>query len=362
MNKKFGKFRVGDLFEINKTISHDIIDLKNGKKYDYVTRSVLNRGVPKTTGFIDEESLNPKNTFSLELMNCTFFFREKAWYAGQFVRKISFKNKNYIPCWLYFEVVLNGLQKSLKSILIRNIDDVFKNSYIYLPLIDGTDDQIDFCFMEEKIRKLEVERIRELEAYLKAAGLDDYELTEEDKEVLKEKKEFGKFRIDEIFKVQTVKNKLSKIDLDENGKFPCYSSDTLNGGILGYTNSPEFIINEEHPCYVIFGDHTRTMNIAQKSFSVLDNVKVLIPITNNENILLYIFTKWKKQIPNQGYARHWSIAKNCVLDLPIIKNTNQIDFDYMEKYMKAMQKIAIADVVKYKDSVIEATKKVIEND
>ncbi len=51
---------------------------------------------------------------------------------------------------------------------------------------------IDWQYMQERIAKLEQERIAELEqeriaeldAYLKATGLNDYELTEEDKKVL----------------------------------------------------------------------------------------------------------------------------------------------------------------------------------
>ena len=35
------------------------------------------------------------------------------------------------------------------------------------------------------------------------------------------------------------------------------------------------------------------------------------------------------------------------------------DFSYMENYIHAMQKMIIADVVKYKDNVIEQTKKII---
>ena len=38
--------------------------------------------------------------------------------------------------------------------------------------------------MQERIAELEQERIAELDAYLAASGLDDYELTDEDKEIL----------------------------------------------------------------------------------------------------------------------------------------------------------------------------------
>ena len=37
---------------------------------------------------------------------------------------------------------------------------------------------------QERIAELEQERIAELDVYLVASGLDDYELTDEDKEIL----------------------------------------------------------------------------------------------------------------------------------------------------------------------------------
>ena len=44
--------------------------------------------------------------------------------------------------------------------------------------------------------------------------------------------------------------------------------------------------------------------------------------------------------------------------LPITHN-GKPDFDYMERYIRAMEKLVIADVVKYKDKMIETTKKVV---
>ena len=35
------------------------------------------------------------------------------------------------------------------------------------------------------------------------------------------------------------------------------------------------------------------------------------------------------------------------------------DFEFMERYIKAMQKVVIVDVVKYKDEVIEKTKSIV---
>lgn len=57
-----------------------------------------------------------------------------------------------------------------------------KNLNIKLPVI--AKDEIDWEYMQERITELEQERIIELEQYLIATGLDDYELTDEDKEIL----------------------------------------------------------------------------------------------------------------------------------------------------------------------------------
>ena len=50
--------------------------------------------------------------------------------------------------------------------------------------------------------------------------------------------------------------------------------------------------------------------------------------------------------------------KSLSIELPI-KSDETPDFDYMERYIRAMEKVVIADVVKYKDKVIETTKKVV---
>lgn len=263
-----------------------------------------------------------------------------------------------------------------------------RNETIKLPVTES--EEIDWNYMQERITELEQERITELEQYLIATGLNDYTLTEEDEKILSMKltddheklmsgdgcwKEAKEFRVGDLFETQKVMHKLSKEKLSNIYTYPAYSSDTSNGGIIGYTNKPEFICNSKVPTYVTFGDHTRTFNIAKKSFSVLDNVKVLKPCFNNDNALLYITSVWRKSIPNLGYSRHWKIAKDCVLEIPIQTDVNNApimdfdrnyhpngyipDWDFMERYIKAIEKVVIKDVVEWKDAVIEKTKEVV---
>ncbi|MCD8314108.1 MAG: restriction endonuclease subunit S, partial [Firmicutes bacterium] len=235
--------------------------------------------------------------------------------------------------------------------------DKVKKERIKLPTQNG---EIDFDFMESFIAELEAERIAELSAYLTVSGMDNYELSDEERQAVEglDKVEWGEYKVSELFTLQKITKMLSKEDLSDKYSFPAYSSESINNGIIGYTDKPEFICNDEHPVFVTFGDHTRTFNIAYNSFSVLDNVKVLLPFTNSYRALLWIITAWKKQIPNIGYARHWKIAKDCVVSLPT-KN-NQIDLEFMQRFISAIQKLAIKDVVLYTDKKIAAAKKVVE--
>lgn len=275
-----------------------------------------------------------------------------------------------------------------------------KNLSIKLPVKES--EEINWEYMQERISELEQERISELEQeriaeleqYLIATGLNDYELTDEDKEILATKlmdggalqsstsvngclKEARMFKVGDLFELQKVSNKLAKENLSDKYEYPAYSSDTRNNGIIGYTDNPEFICDDTTPVYITFGDHTRTFNIARKSFSVLDNVKVLIPCCDNDEVLLYLMSVWHKQIPNLGYTRHWKVAKDSTLSLPIQTdiNGNPIidlthmyhpqgyipDWEYMEKYIKATEKIVIRDVVEWKNEMIEKTKEVVDN-
>lgn len=148
---------------------------------------------------------------------------------------------------------------------------------------------------------------------------------------------WGEYKYDKLFKICAVKNKLSKLDLKDNGKTPVYSSDSSNNGIVGFTDKEaDFLISKDNPIYIVFGDHTISFNIATESFCVMDNVKVLkLNSKLSINELLYILASWKKSIPNKGYARHWSLAKKVSFQLPISKDG--INFDFMTSLVSSLE-------------------------
>lgn len=152
---------------------------------------------------------------------------------------------------------------------------------------------------------------------------------------------WAEYSCSELFQVVSGSKIKNKSELPEIGNYPVYSSD--NNGVVGYTDMPTYICDESRKFYVVFGDHTRTFNIATKSFSILDNVKVLKPLQRvSLRQLLFIISSWKKEIPDLGYARHWKIAKEVKLSLPIKPNANsdklaQIDFDFMENFISQLE-------------------------
>ncbi len=121
-----------------------------------------------------------------------FFYRKKSWYAGQFMRKITpkteIKNKINSRIAHYFTTLLNALKRPLLSVLVRDIDKTFREQKIQLPLKSTTSAQtlkdIDFNFMEKFIAELEQCRLAELEAYLKATGLSETTLSNDEENAL----------------------------------------------------------------------------------------------------------------------------------------------------------------------------------
>ena len=112
---EWGEYRLGDLFEIENTSSFNTDMLTEGDQYDYVTRTSLNQGILKTTGFVNVENINNAGTWSLGLLQMDFFYRKKPWYAGQFVRKIIPKIEISEKASHFFTAILNKQKTKNKN-------------------------------------------------------------------------------------------------------------------------------------------------------------------------------------------------------------------------------------------------------
>lgn len=161
-NLQWHDYRLGDLFEVKGTLSFNKEALVSGAEYDYVTRTSQNQGILQTTAFVNKENLNEAGTWSLGLLQMDFFYRKRQWYAGQFVRKVVFKEQLPSGSIHFFTTVLNALKPKLLSVLVRDVNKTFLDSYIQLPV---SSDKPDYTQMETFIRAIEKLVIRDVVLY-----------------------------------------------------------------------------------------------------------------------------------------------------------------------------------------------------
>ena len=111
-----------------------------------------------------------------------FFYQSHAFYAGQFTKTIfpQFEHFNkYIALW--FIAWFNKYSPILLGGLVRDFENIFNNIEISVPFINN---EIAFTHIEARVRELEEQRVRELEAYLSEAGFDDCKRTEYESKAL----------------------------------------------------------------------------------------------------------------------------------------------------------------------------------
>ncbi|EMG81266.1 hypothetical protein HMPREF1394_01315 [Helicobacter pylori GAM105Ai] len=374
------------MFEIEKTLSFNKDALTQGQDYDYITRTSQNQGVLQTTGFVNAENLNPPFTWSLGLLQMDFFYRKKSWYAGQFMRKITpkaeIKNKINSRTAHYFTTLLNALKRPLLSVLVRDIDKTFREQKIQLPLKPTANAQtledIDFIFMEKFIAELEQCRLAELEAYLKATGLENTTLSNDEENALNVFNAnhsggntpcgltWQHFKLGDLFEMErgTRLTKANRI----KGTRPLVTAGYENYGVA------EYISNHEQR---VFKGNTITIDMFANAFyryseySADDNILVLTPkFTMSHRIGLCVTArinavlKAKFSYGKQYRQKDFNVT---IISLPLKPTANtqtleDIDFDFMRTLINALMKQTIQGVVEYCGAKIQATKEVINQE
>lgn len=278
--------------------------------------------------------------------------------------------------------------------------NTLNNLTIKLPTLDTLDENSpyseegyipDFDYMREKIMELEQEKIMELEQNLITTGLNDYELTKEDIETLsglcnykeldnndniKTIKKMREFKLENLFISENGDTDLQKMHINGLG-YNVVSSGLENNGVIGKTDVKAKVFKSNTITIDMFGyafyrDMPYKMVTHGRVFSLsprFDNFNEL----NGQFIVSAL--KYLPSIYNYGNMCSWEKIKMHTLYLPIQtdENNNPIidttyeyhsegyipDWDFMEKYIKVIEKLVIADVVKYKDDYIEKIKMVV---
>lgn len=239
-----------------------------------------------------------------------------------------------------------------------------KELYITLPISQSGD--IDFAYMESRIREMEESRIREMDAYLQVSGFENCELTEEETEALSmlSRKRFCLFSIDSLFDIYTGRNII--IGRMKHGDIPLISHQHDNNGI---SKCIKKIDNRR-----LF-DYSTTLSLADRgifyattqiqNFHIGTRVKALTfkNGAHKEELRLFFVTSINKlQVLFTDYlVNATDKLPSLEISLPVT-SSGEIDYHFMETYIRAIEKQIIQRVKDWRAKEISATKDIVNSD
>lgn len=347
------------MFDIQNTLSFNTDRLTEGVDFDYVTRTSLNQGILRTTGFVNKQNINPAGIWSLGLLQMDFFYRNKPWYAGQFVRKIVPKINISNGTKLFFQAILNMQKPTLRQVLVRDVDETFRNIKVQLPEI--TTGIIDFPFIENFMRELSRSRLRELEAYLKTTGLDNYELTAAEEDALHNYKNlcWKKYNVKVLFGSSTRGKRLKSEDRIL-GTLPFVTAGEADTGISAFIGNSVKVFAANTTTIDMFG----SAKYRNYQYGADDHVAVVHTEKLPKHAALFVTSACHKAAHTGkfDYGHNFYAKDADELDIMLPSSNGKTpDYAIMERLITAVQKIVIADVNKYTARNLEATQQVIES-
>lgn len=322
------------------TINNGIIS------YETLTPNVLNNKEAKPTILIHS---NNQNIVYLE----TPFYLKDGHGATSVLQSNMLNEKNAL-------YIITCIKKVITKKFAYNdkaTKIALKNTYIELPVTNNG--EIDYQYMEE--------RIRELSAYLTASGLNNYKLTITEKNLLNNfingNISFHPFKITDIFTVKNTHSILkSEIELN-SGSSPYVTAGEGKNSILTYISYNKKMIEEGNS--IMIGGKTLVITYQPNDYYSNDSHNLALYINNKrgrtEKAQLFMVTALYKSL-KPFYTWGDSISKkkiqNDYVSLPVDSNKN-LDFYTMEQLITIQEKLAIKSIIKWKDKIINTSKKSI---
>ncbi len=392
---KWGEFRLGDLFEASNG-DFDIQKRHINHKGEFViTAGLSNNGVLGQSDI--KAKVFESHTITIDMFGCAFY-RSFAYKMVTHARVFSLKPKFEInhKIGLFLSTLFFGYPKKFGYENMCSWAKI-KNDKVILPLKptakNQTLDDIDFNFMEKFIAELEQCRLAELEAYLKATGLENTTLSNAEENALNLFNgnnsgggntpcglTWQSFRLGDLFEKLDLKfkkkifNKQKDISKVQTSEFdlPLVNAKNGDNGIMYYGRSSDFE-SAEMTIDIVNDGAVSTANVYPQPLKtgVLYNAYLIKPkFTPTRETLLFftpcIYKAIKLKFSYENKAS-WNKVKNELISLPLKPTANaqtleDIDFDFMRTLINALMKQTIQGVAQYCDAKIQATKEVISQE
>ncbi|MCQ2626317.1 restriction endonuclease subunit S [Helicobacter pylori] len=380
---KWGEFKLGDLFEASNG-DFDIQKRHINHKGEFViTAGLSNNGVLGQSDI--KAKVFESHTITIDMFGCAFY-RSFAYKMVTHARVFSLKPKFEInhKIGLFLSTLFFGYPKKFGYENMCSWAKI-KNDKVILPLKPTANTQtldgIDFDFMEKFIAELEQCRLAELQAYLKATGLENTTLSSDEENALNVFNNsvgggntpcgltWQHFKLGDLFEVLPYKkrfdaNKVNIYASKTKDTYPYVVRTSLNNGIRGYLKENTNFLNAGNT--ISFGQDTATMFYQEKPYFTGDKIKILRcknPSFNKINALFFI-TSLTKAFRNFSWGSasfSVSIIENQNISLPT-KQHGKIDFHFMHTLINALMKQTIQGVAQYCGAKIQATKEIISQE
>ncbi len=361
----YREYQLQELFNIVGTKSLDegkLVFVNDG--VNFVGRVNDNNGVK---GKIKKQLFKPNEPFTITatvIGNYKYVkYQQEPYYCSQNINKLipNFNINEKIA--LYFITFIqkfvnkyNGQQGGYKLYELQE----FKIKVPY------KNNKIDFEFIENYISELEEERISELTAYLKVSGLDNTQLSSSEECSLHKMNDgisTANFKIGDLFAVNSSKKKFNANSIKFGGKYPYVARGSNNNGIRDFITEAEEFLNDQNT--ISFGQDTATIFYQEKPYFTGDKIKILTYKYGelNKELACYFIASMKRSFDNFSWGQNSfneNVIKNTFMKLPINSN-NEIDFEFMENYIIAIEKLTIKSVIEWKDKILEVTKNCINS-
>lgn len=230
---------------------------------------------------------------------------------------------------------------------------IYKDLKIQLPAKNGS---IDFAFMESFITALENKRITKLANYLEVTRLKDYTLTTEEEKVLADfesgKVVWGEFNLESLFGKSTRGRRL-KSDDRILGNLPFVTAGETDEGVSAFIGNNVTVFSENTTTIDMFG----SAKYRNYKYGGDDHIAVVHTQNLPKLASIFITTAIHKTSYNGqfNYGRNFYAKDADLLNIFLPVKEKKPDYELMEKFISAIQKLVIKDVVLYVDRKIKST-------
>ncbi|MFR5987421.1 MAG: restriction endonuclease subunit S [Christensenellales bacterium] len=307
----------------------------------------------------------PKNAITIDIFGNTFY-RNYAFGAGDdtgvYWNDATAYSSNAM---LFFAVAMQKSMMGRFSYGKKLRSSQSEDFTMHLPVTD--DGAIDFDFMEsfiaeleaERVAELEAERVAELSAYLTVSGLDNYELSSDEENALKnyQSLKWDTYNLEKLFGKST-RGKRLKGDDRIAGTLPFVTAGEASEGISAYISNEVEVFEKNTTTIDMFG----SAKYRNYKYGADDHVAVVHTEAVPMKAAIFVTSACHKAAHtgkfDYGHNFYAKDADALYISLPVNEAGNP-DYGKMAIIISAIHKLVIKDVVSFTNRKIAGTKEVI---